>query len=54
MPYAAFEQDKEYLFGKFRNPVFDPSTGLDNETVQNHILPLAEGMKGLLGGFFDV
>ncbi len=47
MPYAAFEQDREYLFGKFRNPVFDPSTGLDNETVRDHILPLAETMKGL-------
>ena len=40
MPYAAFEQDREYLFGKFRNPVFDPSTGLDTETVPDPIMPL--------------
>ena len=47
MPYAAFEEDKDYLFGKFRHPVFDPSTGLDNETILDRILPLAETMKDL-------
>ena len=47
MPYASFEEDREYLTEKFRHPVFDPSTGLDNETIRNNILPLAETMKGL-------
>ena len=24
MPYATFEQDREYLTGKYRHPVFAP------------------------------
>ena len=47
MPYATFEQDREYLTGKFRHPVFAPETGLDNGTVKAGILPLAESMSGL-------
>ena len=48
MPYVTFEQDKAYLLGKFRHPVFDPSTGLDNETIMQQMLPLADTMEGLL------
>ncbi len=47
MPYVTFEQDKAYLLGKFRHPVFDPSTGLDNETIMQQMLPLADTMEGL-------
>lgn len=34
MTYRTFEQDLPYLLGKFRNPSFDPATGLDNETIE--------------------
>ena len=30
MPYATFEQDRPYLTEKFRHPVFDPATGVEN------------------------
>lgn len=46
MPYATFEQDREYLTGKYRHPVFAPDAGQDNETVKAGILPLAESMSG--------
>ena len=37
-----FEQDKSYLWGKFQAPVFDPATGLDNETIKKDLLALTE------------
>ena len=44
MPYAAFEQDREYLTEKFRHPVFEPGVGLENETVQAGVMALAESL----------
>lgn len=46
MPYAAFEEDKQYLTEKFRHPVLDPATGLDNAAVKAGVLPLAESLEG--------
>ena len=46
MPYAAFEQDREYLTEKFRHPVFEPGVGLENETVQAGVMALAESLEG--------
>lgn len=44
MEFGRLEQDYEYLIGKFRNPEFDPATGLDNETLKRETLALAERM----------
>ncbi|MBN1554593.1 MAG: hypothetical protein JXA11_07595 [Phycisphaerae bacterium] len=41
------QTDKEYLRNKFRDPVFDESTGLENETIKSDIQTMAEEMKGL-------
>jgi trans-4-hydroxy-L-proline dehydratase len=42
---GTFEQDKAYLWSKFQAPVFDPATGLDNETIKKNILALMEELK---------
>ena len=42
-----FEQDKPYLWSKFQAPVFDPATGLDNETIKKNLLALTEELKDL-------
>jgi len=46
MTYRTFEQDLPYLLGKFRNPSFDPATGLDNETIRRDIGLLARELAG--------
>ena len=47
MEFGRFEQDREYLNRKFQNPEFDPSTGLDNETLKHQTLALAEELTAL-------
>ena len=42
---STFEQDKPYLWSKFQAPVFDPATGLDNETIKKNLLALAEELE---------
>ena len=42
---GTFEQDRPYLWSKFQAPVFDPATGLDNETIKKNVLALAEELK---------
>ena len=44
MPYAAFENDREYLIRKFRKPVFH-SDGMDNDTMLKEIVPYWETLK---------
>ncbi len=43
---STIEQDKAYLWNKFQSPVFDPATGLDNETIKRDVLALAEELRG--------
>ena len=40
-----FERDKAYLWGKFQKPVFDPRTGLDNDTIKRNVLALADELR---------
>ena len=47
MPYAAFEQDRTYLTEKFRHPVFDPATGVENSILKERIRAMAEELKDL-------
>ncbi|NLG14928.1 MAG: hypothetical protein GX561_12105 [Lentisphaerae bacterium] len=47
MPYPTFQQDREYLLSKFRNPVFLPDAGIDNETLRDGILSFADGVGDL-------
>ncbi|MBO4344798.1 MAG: hypothetical protein J5833_03530, partial [Victivallales bacterium] len=47
MPYATFADDKEYLFSKYRTPVFDPTTGLDNDQIIEALDKLAEEVDPL-------
>ncbi len=47
MPYAAFEQDRTYLTEKFRHPVFDPATGVENSVLKEQIRAMAEELKDL-------
>lgn len=47
MPHGTFEIDRKYLIGKFRNPVFNPATGFDDETLRKSISTLVEKMEGL-------
>src|SRR3989339_1670784 len=42
-----FEQDRAYLWNKFQAPVFDPDTGLDNETIKSNVMKLADKLKDL-------
>jgi len=42
---TTFEQDIPYLWRKYREQVCDPSTGLDNETIEKELLALAEKLK---------
>ncbi|HOI54722.1 MAG TPA: pyruvate formate lyase family protein [Phycisphaerae bacterium] len=44
---GTLEQDKAYLWSKFKDPVFDPDTGLDSETIKANVLKLAEELKHL-------
>lgn len=43
-PFGTFAQDKEYLWKKFKSPVFDENTGMDNETLKRHVAAFAENM----------
>ena len=45
MLFSTYKQDEEYLWNKFRKPVFDPATGLDQETASKELLSFAE-MEG--------
>jgi len=47
MTTVSFEQDKPYLVNKFQKPVFDPETGLDNESLKTNIMDLVEGLGDL-------
>lgn len=38
---SSFEQDKAYLWSKFRSPVFASETGLDNETIKRNLAALS-------------
>jgi formate C-acetyltransferase len=42
MKTDTFKQDYSYLLDKFRNPVFDQKTGMDNETLKANLMALAE------------
>ena len=42
MLFGTYKQDEEYLWNKFRKPVFDPATGIDQETASQEILSFAE------------
>ena len=42
MLFGTYKQDEEYLWNKFRKPVFDPATGLDQETASKELLSFAE------------
>ena len=44
MLYPGFENDKEYLTMKFRNPELDPATGLTNEEIRQQSLDYAKTM----------
>ncbi len=46
MKFGTFDQDKTYLWGKFKHPVFEPSTGIDNEALEKGIIDLAEKLEG--------
>jgi formate C-acetyltransferase len=43
----ALQQDMAYLWSKFKDPAFDPDTGLDNETIKASVLKLADELKHL-------
>ena len=47
MPYATFEQDRPYLTEKFRHPVFDRATGVENSVLKEQIRAMAEELKDL-------
>ena len=47
MPYATFEQDRPYLTEKFRHPVFDHATGVENSVLKEQIRAMAEELKDL-------
>ena len=42
MLYAGFDADRDYLINKFRNPVFEKGSGMDQEEIRNNILSVAE------------
>lgn len=42
MLYAGFDADREYLINKFRHPVFEKGSGMDQEEIRNNILSVAE------------
>ena len=44
MIYKTFDEDREYLINKFRKPVLDPSTGMDDEEIRATMLAFAEPM----------
>ena len=44
---VGFQADVVYLWQKFRAPIFDPKTGLDNQTIKKNLMKLAEEMKEL-------
>ena len=45
MLYAGFDTDREYLINKFRNPVFEEGSGMDQDEIRNSILQFAEPLK---------
>ena len=42
MIYKTFDEDREYLVNKFRKPVLDPATGMDDEEIRSTMLAFAE------------
>ncbi|OGV49658.1 MAG: hypothetical protein A2017_07320 [Lentisphaerae bacterium GWF2_44_16] len=46
MKYGMLEEDKIYLLRKFQCPVFDPETGIDNETLKAGIMRLTKELEG--------
>lgn len=42
MPYIGFQQDRPYLTGKFRNPVFPEGSGMVNDVMRETILTVAD------------
>jgi hypothetical protein len=46
MLYQGFDNDREYLINKFRNPVMDPLTGLTNDEITAKLPAVAESWKG--------
>ncbi|MBO5721907.1 MAG: hypothetical protein J6S19_02220 [Lentisphaeria bacterium] len=42
MAYLDYEKDKDYLINKFRNPVFDETTGMDYQTLYDNMPEVAE------------
>ena len=46
MLYQGFDDDREYLINKFRNPVMDPLTGLTNDEITAKLPAVAESWKG--------
>ena len=45
MLYAGFDTDREYLINKFRNPVFEEGSGMDQDEIRNSLLQFAEPLK---------
>ncbi len=42
MIFGTYSQDEDYLWKKFKTPVFDPSTGIDEDTAAKEIVKFAE------------
>ncbi len=42
MPCINYKKDEQYLVNKFRNPVFDPSTGMSNNELRDKMKEVAE------------
>ena len=42
---TASQTDRDHLWNKFKAPVFDPATGLDNETLHHNLVALVDGLK---------
>ena len=45
MLYSGFDNDREYLISKFRNPVLDPATGLTNDEIRQQLPDFARTLK---------
>ena len=45
MLYAGFDNDREYLINKFRKPVFEKGSGMDQDEIRENILSVADGFE---------
>lgn len=47
MPYATFQQDREYLTNKFRTPIYDTATGMDVESLKAALEAMAPELDAM-------